>query len=78
VGFTCAPHLTVCPLACPPLCLPACLSVCLSHLQSLVHEAAAALENPSLVGQPALQEDVGGPEAYQNIRAAEGGMYMGS
>lgn len=73
--------LSICLLAClPAICLPSCLPVCVSvpPPQSLVHEAAAALENPSLVGQPALQEDAGGPEAYQNIRAAEGGMYMGS
>jgi hypothetical protein len=47
--------------------------------QSLILEAAAALENVALVGQPALQEDAaGGPDAPQAVRAPEGGMYMGS
>jgi hypothetical protein len=47
-------------------------------LQSLALEAAAALENPSLVGQPVLQEDIAGPDAPQAVRAPEGGMYMGA
>lgn len=52
---------------------PAC-----AHPQSLVLEAAAALENPSLVGQPALQEDIMGPDTLRPAPAQQGGIYMGA
>ncbi|KAF8069564.1 NUP155 [Scenedesmus sp. PABB004] len=45
----------------------------------LVEEAAAALDNPLLVGQPLMPEEGGGgAEAALNAGAAGGGIYMGT
>eukprot|EP00878_Enallax_costatus_P016050 GHUV01016827.1.p1 GENE.GHUV01016827.1~~GHUV01016827.1.p1 ORF type:complete len:1150 (+),score=458.72 GHUV01016827.1:567-4016(+) len=44
----------------------------------LVEEAANALDNPLLVGQPLMPEEGGGTEAAQNAGSAGGGIYMGT
>jgi hypothetical protein len=49
-----------------------------THPQTQGLQAAAALENPSLVGQPALQEDITGPDMLQPAPAQQGGIYMGA
>lgn len=62
------------PCRCPHMLL---LSAC-SVSQRLVEEAANALDNPQLVGQPLMPEEGGGTEAAQNAGSAGGGIYMGT
>lgn len=50
---------------------------CPFALQALVSEAAAALENPQLVGQPMMPEE-GAAGAAQRTGAAGGGIDMGT